>query len=185
MKEIKCFLVGLCVIFTGVIQAQTGAISGVVVDERGEPLIGASILVRGMAVGTTSNIDGRFEVLTSEGTRLVVSYLGMQTAEISAVDNMVVQLLPDQSYDASLIPFGEITSTKQNLVSSVGVVNSEQIDKKNTTELTNALVGMVAGVHVVTPFGHPASNASLCIRGISSLNLRTSFCGRRYPVCRW
>ena len=106
MKEIKCFLVGLCVIFTGAIQAQTGAISGVVVDERGEPLIGASILVRGMAVGTTSNIDGRFEVLTSEGTRLVVSYVGMQTAEISAVNNMVVQLLPDQFYDASLIPPG-------------------------------------------------------------------------------
>ena len=173
MKEIKCFLVGLCVIFTGVIQAQTGAISGVVVDERGEPLIGASILVRGMAVGTTSNIDGRFEVLTSEGTRLVVSYVGMQTAEISAVNNMVVQLLPDQFYDASLIPFGEVTSTKQNLVASVGVVNSEQIDKKNTTELTNALAGMVAGVHVVTPSGQPGSNASLRIRGISSLNLST------------
>ncbi len=146
-------------------------VKGTVVSGEGdEPVIGASIMVKGTTNGTITDIDGTFELSTSDGDILVVSYIGMKTQEVAAKNGMTIHLEEDAQMIDEVITVAYGTSTKKSFTGSATVVSSEKIEKKNATEVSKALAGEVAGVRVVNSSGQPGTSATIVVRGMGSVN---------------
>lgn len=165
-----------CLFIAGIslVSAQSKAVSGKVVSaENGEPIIGASIVVKGTtSQGTISDVDGNFTLnVPSSSNTLVISYIGMESVETEAVDGMVVELhsATEALDEVMVVAYG--TAKKSAFTGSATVVNSEKISKVQSSNVANALVGKVAGVQLNTASGQPgATTPSIRVRGISSIN---------------
>ena len=171
MRKLTLLVAGLFMLCASAVYGQSRTISGTVVTSSdNEPVIGASILVKGTTNGTISDVDGSFELQVSDGAILVVSYVGLKTAEVPAKNGVVIKMEADAVALEEVITVAYGTSTKKAFAGSATVVSSEQMDKKNPTEISKALAGTVAGVQVVNTSGQPGSTASIRIRGIGSVN---------------
>jgi len=151
--------------------AQTIDVGGVVVDSRGEAVIGASVMVKGTKVGTVTNSDGQFSLKGVRSTeRLVVSYIGMLTQEMKAKPNLRIVLEDDNAQldEVMVVAFGK--QKRSSFTGSAGVVDSKILDKKQVTNPLSALNGEVAGVQLIDNSGDPASSPTIRIRGFSSIN---------------
>ncbi len=150
-------------------------VSGVVVDEKGEPVIGASIQVKGGSVGTISDFDGEFTLnAPDDATTLVVSFVGMQPQEVAIKKNVRVTLHESTEVVQEIVVTGYGNVSKGSFAGSAQAVDADAIEKKSPSEISKALAGEVAGVQVVTTSGQPGSSASIRIRGIGSINSSTS-----------
>lgn len=172
MKKFTLLLTAFLTLGAGLALAD---VKGTVVSgENDEPVIGASIVVKGTTNGTITDMDGVFELPVSAGDVLVVSYIGMKTQEVPAKNGMTIHLEEDAQMIDEVISVAYGTSTKKSFTGSATVVSSEKIEKKNATEVSKALAGEVAGVQVVNSSGQPGTNASIRIRGIGSVNSSTA-----------
>ena len=146
-------------------------VSGVVVYENGEPVIGASIQAQGTTQGTISDYDGKFEMEVPESVKtLVISYVGMATQEVAAGKNLRITMKENSEIIQEVVVTGYGTVSKGAYAGSAQAVKAEDIEKKNPSDITKALAGEVAGVQVVNSSGQPGSVASIRIRGIGSIN---------------
>ncbi|MBO5619519.1 MAG: SusC/RagA family TonB-linked outer membrane protein [Paludibacteraceae bacterium] len=146
-------------------------VSGVVVYENGEPVIGASIQAKGSSKGTISDYDGKFEMEIPESVKtLVVSYVGMETQEVAVGKNLKITMKENSEVIQEVVVTGYGNVSKGSFAGSAQAVNAENIEKKSPSEISKALAGEVAGVQVVTTTGQPGEAASIRIRGIGSLN---------------
>ena len=151
--------------------AQSKKISGIVVDEGGEPVIGASVLVTGTTTGTISDYDGNFELTVPESAKtLTVSYMGMQTQEVAIKSNMRIVMHESTEVLQEVIAVAYGNAPKGSFAGSAQAVNAENIEKKNPSEISKALAGEVAGVQVINTSGQPGTNATIRIRGLGSIN---------------
>ena len=151
--------------------AQAQAISGKVLDaSTGEPIVGASVVVQGTSTGSITSVDGEFTVECAPGAKLMVSFIGMATVEAEAKDGMVVELSENTSQldEVMVVAFG--TTTKKSFTGSASVVKSENIEKRQSSNVTNTLAGSVAGVQGMSSNGQPGEVTSIRIRGIGSIN---------------
>ena len=164
-------LLTLCLLTMG-LWAQTKQISGVVVDEKGEPVIGASVQVKGTTQGTITDFDGQFALsVANDAKTLVVSYVGMQTQEVAIKGtNIRVTMQENSEVIQEVVVTGYGSVTKGSFAGSAQAVTSETIEKKTPSEISKALAGEVAGVQVINTSGQPGTNASIRIRGIGSAN---------------
>ena len=145
-------------------------VSGVVVYEDGEPVIGASIQAQGTTQGTISDYDGKFEMEVPESVKtLVISYVGMATKEVAAGKNLRITMSENSEVIQEVVVTGYGNVSKGSFAGSAVAVNAEDIEKKSPSEVTKALAGEVAGVQVVNSSGQPGTNASIRIRGIGSI----------------
>lgn len=168
MKKIF-MLLALCLVSLGIMAEKQ--ISGVVVDEKGEPIIGASVQVKGTTTGTISDYDGEFALsVPDDATTLTVSFVGMQTQEVEIKKNMRVVMHEASEIIQEVVVTGYGNVSKGSFAGSAQAVNSETIEKKSPTEISKALAGEVAGVQVINTSGQPGTNATIRIRGIGSLN---------------
>lgn len=150
-------------------------VSGVVVDVKGEPVIGASIQAKGTTQGTISDYDGKFEMDVPESVKtLVVSFVGMATQEVAAGKNIKVVMSENSEVIQEVVVTGYGTVSKGAYAGSAQAVKAEDIEKKNPSDVTKALAGEVAGVQVVTSSGQPGTVASIRIRGIGSISANSS-----------
>ncbi len=173
MKKLFTLLT-LCVLSLS-LYAQDIYVSGIVVDEKGEPIVGATIQVPGTSLGTISDYDGNFELTVPESAKtLTVSYIGMQTAEVAVQENVRVTLHEATEMIQDVVVTGYGNVAKGTYVASVSQVDAEAIDKKSPSEISKALAGEVAGVQVTNGSGQPGSNASIKIRGLGSINSSSS-----------
>ena len=165
----------LCLLAMGVF-AQNKQISGVVVDEKGEPVIGASVQVKGTTNGTITDFDGNFALSVSNDAKtLVVSYVGMATQEVAITgSNLNVTLKENTEVIQEVVVTGYGNVTKGSFAGSAQAINSETIDKKTPSEISKALAGEVAGVQVINTSGQPGTSATIHIRGIGSANASTT-----------
>lgn len=171
MRKLTLLVAGLFMLCASAVYGQSRTVSGTVVSlEDNEPVIGASILVKGTTNGTISDYDGKFELQVPDNAILVVSYMGMKTLEVPAKNGMVIEMEADAIVLDDVITVAYATSTRKAFAGSAAVVGSEQMEKKNPTEISKALAGTVAGVQVVNTSGQPGSTASIRIRGIGSIN---------------
>lgn len=171
MRKLTLLVAGLFMLCASAVYGQSRTISGTVVTASdNEPVIGASILVKGTTNGTISDVDGSFELQVSDGAILVVSYVSLQTTEVPAKNGVVIKMEAGAYEIDEVITVAYGTSTKKAFAGSATVVSSEQMEKKNPTEISKALAGTVAGVQVVNTSGQPGSTASIRIRGIGSVN---------------
>lgn len=172
MKKIF-MLLALCLVSLGIMAEKQ--ISGVVVDEKGEPIIGASVQVKGTTTGTISDYDGEFALsVPDDATTLTVSFVGMQTQEVEIKKNMRVVMHEASEIIQEVVVTGYGNVSKGSFAGSAQAVNSETIEKKSPTEISKALAGEVAGVQVINTSGQPGTNATIVVRGIGSLNGSTT-----------
>ncbi|NCD13229.1 MAG: SusC/RagA family TonB-linked outer membrane protein, partial [Epsilonproteobacteria bacterium] len=169
MKRKLMMFLSLFFLGIGIISAQT-QVRGTVVDENGDPAIGATIQIKGTTQGTVTDIDGIFILSAPSNSTLVVSYVGYETQELPVSANMRVELVPDSELldEVLVVAFG--TAKKSAFTGSAKVVDSEQLSKSQVTSVTNALAGAVPGLQLTSNSGAPGSTASIKIRGFSSLN---------------
>lgn len=146
-------------------------ISGLVLDSKDEPVIGASVMVKGTTTGTITDYDGEFILsVNDDATTLVVSFVGMQQQEVAIKERMTIVLHEATEMLEDIVVTGYGNVSKGSFAGSAQAVDAEVIEKKSPTEISKALAGEVAGVQVINTSGQPGTNATLVIRGVGSLN---------------
>lgn len=155
------------------VYAQT-TVSGLVIDSNHEPVIGASVLVKGTSTGTATDFDGRFTVkVPNENSMLVISYVGCETREIAAnspelASGIVLHENVQNLDEVVVIGYGSVK--KSDATGSVIAIKPDEFNKGNRVTAQDALVGKVAGVNVVTGSGAPGSGATIRVRSGASLS---------------
>lgn len=148
-------------------------IKGVVGDGNNEPLIGATVKVKGTNIVTVTDMDGNFELEVPSGAELVVSYIGFndQTVKISGSKSKYdVELQENTNSLDELVVIGYGTVKKKDLTGAVAAVKGDELVNKRTTMLSNALQGSLSGVTVSRNSSAPGSGASsIRVRGITTI----------------
>ena len=144
-------------------------VTGVIVDEKGEPIIGASILEKGTSNGTITDFDGNFTLEVAEGATLEISYVGYASQSLPAKANMNIVLKEDTEVLEEVVVVGYGVQKKSDLTGSISQVSDKDLQKTPAPSIGAALEGRAAGLQV-TGSGAPGSNVSLNIRGIGSIN---------------
>lgn len=147
-------------------------VKGVVIDEQGEPLIGASVFIKGTSEGVVTDMDGTFALSVHEGAVLTVSYIGYlpKDVEVGNRDNFNITLEPDSKTLEEVVVIGYGTVKKKDLTGSVASVRGDDLAAKKTTTLSNALQGTLSGVLVQRSGNAPgASASSIRVRGITTM----------------
>ena len=169
MTLLTCFLM-----VAGMVTAQSQKVTGVVTSATdGEPVIGASVAVKGIAtLGAITDLDGKFEIsnVPSTARTLVVSFVGMQTKEVAIRPYVKIELEEDAEALEEVIVQAFGTSKKSAFTGSAAVVNAEKLADVQTAAVTNALAGKVAGVQLTSSNGAPGAKSTIRIRGFSSIN---------------
>ena len=159
-------------LFSIFINAQEVNVSGSVYDaESGELLPGASIVVSGTNIGTTTDFDGNFFLDNIPiNNQIVVSYLGYDdyTINIETSTTLSIGLKLASSKLDEIVVIGYGTQTKKEVTGAVTVIGSESIQKLNPTRVEQALQGQVSGVNITSGSGSPGSGLNIRIRGIST-----------------
>ena len=152
-------------------QAQLSGLQGTVLDEAGDPVIGASVIEKSNPKnGTITNIDGQFTMKVSEGTALVISYIGYVSQEVNAKNNMTVTLKEDQTTLQDVVVIGYGVQKKSVVTASIAKVSADDLDGKTRLRAEDALKGMAAGVQVTSASGQPGAKSMIRIRGIGTIN---------------
>ncbi len=149
------------------------SISGTVVDDQGLPLPGATIIVKGTKVGTTTDFDGNFElVLPADATTLLVSYLGYKSTEIEIGSeiNFTITLESDSAQLDEVVVVGYGTLAKKKLTGSIISISSETIVDVPALSPESAIIGQVAGVQVQETSGEPGASPNIRVRGSGSIS---------------
>lgn len=163
----------LCALLAGIslAVAQTSISGTVLTAEDDEPVIGASILVKGTNASTITDNDGKFTIKIPEGAgrTLVITYIGMERQEVFARNGMVVKLTSsDQALD-DVVVVGYQTIRKEAKTGSIATVKGDDLASIPETSVDKMLSGKMAGVSVSSTNGQPGSAATIRVRGTSSI----------------
>ena len=171
MKRVT-FLLMCLLLSIGLVSAQTRVTGVVISADDGQPVIGASVVVKGATgTGTATDIDGKFTLtVPANATHLIVSYIGMITQEVSVSANMRITLHPDmQQLDEVVVTALGISRDRKSLGYAVQQVEGEELSKIRTGNVINSLSGRVAGVQIMSSSGQLGGGAKINIRGNTSL----------------
>jgi len=190
MKEVKLlvqiermfllpFLIGVCIFLLGpecnIAWAQERTkVTGKVLDSSGGPIVGATVVLKGQAIGTVTNMDGVFTLTSvAQGTILQISYIGYLTKEIEARFDLPLSIVLDEDIrsleEVQVVAYGN--QKKVTITGAIASVSGDDLLKTPTASLSNALSGLVTGLSSVQYSGEPgADDAEIYIRGITTLN---------------
>ena len=150
-------------------------VKGVISDEMGIPLPGASIVEQGTVNGVSSDFDGNYYIEVPQGSTLEFSFVGYgnQTFLVNESTGLDVTLFPDNELEeVVVVAFGK--QTKETIVGSVAVISSESLNNQSATTITQAIQGSIPGINIINPGGIPGTNPTIRIRGIGSINAEAS-----------
>ena len=154
--------------FTAV--AQTMKATGVITDASGEPLIGATVMLKGTKRGVTTDVNGHFSIDAPNGSTLIVSYVGMVTREIKVGGKPVnVTLEGGNALDEVVVTALGIKREKKSLGYAVDDINAEELMKNKNTNAINSLAGKIAGVSITQSSGSAGAGSQIILRGGTSL----------------
>jgi TonB-linked SusC/RagA family outer membrane protein len=184
MKHMKSLLMNLLrlvfllnVIFatpmrSEIVQQQTKTITGTVVDELGEPLIGATVSVLGTTTGTITNLTGEFRLNVVTGAEIRITYMGYlpYTFRVENQNNYLITLGEESEQLDEIVVVGYGTMKKSDISGSVVSVNQAEMMKRNPISIVQGLQGAAAGVMVTRNSGTPAGEATIRIRGVATVN---------------
>ncbi len=174
-RLLKCWTsaLALFLLLTGTSMAQDSkTISGTVSGADGLPLIGVNILVQGTSTGTVTDFDGKYSIEAATGDVLVFSYTGYEMQEITVGNQTTLDLTMAEAVEVlnQIVVVGYGTQRKEDLTGAVSVVNTEEMKKQATSDVTQMLQGRVAGVSITTD-GQPGATPSVRVRGVSTFGL--------------
>ncbi|NIK91549.1 TonB-dependent receptor [Mangrovimonas sp. CR14] len=174
----SAFLLFLFVLSSSMIEAQTIQVTGTVTDgELGGPLVGANILVKGKAKGTTTDFDGNYSLdLDDSSAILIFSYTGFisQEVPVNGKTTIDVVLQPDQEALDEVVIIGYGTSKKSDLTGSVVTIDGGDLTAQPIASAAEALTGRLAGVQVTSTEGSPDAEINIRVRGAGSLTQDSS-----------
>ena len=167
-RKLFMFLTLFCM-GIGIVLAQT-QVRGTVVDEAGEPVIGATILVKGTTQGTTTDIDGRFTLSAPANGTLVVSYVGMKTQEVAVSASPRIVLHADTELLDELVVIGYGTQRKKDVTSSISQIKGDDLSSKASPSFMQQMAGRASGVQVISPSGDVTQPPRVVIRGVGTIS---------------
>lgn len=150
---------------------QASQVSGIVLDENGDALIGASVIVKGTQNGAATDMDGKFSLKANPGATLVISYMGYETMQVKAGRApLKVNMKPEDNSLDELVVIGYGAVKKRDLTGSVASVKSDDITRTPTSNPLEAIQGQVAGLDITRTSGDAGGGVSMVLRGNRSLN---------------
>ncbi len=169
MNVLKRFLLSFMLMLTCTILYAQTEITGTVVDETGETVIGATVIEKGTTNGTVTDFDGTFAIKVNPGATLVFSYVGYLNVEMPASNGMVVTMKEDALALNEIVVTGYTTQRKADLTGAVSVVSVTDLVKQNENNPIKAMQGRVPGMNISAD-GNPSGAATVRIRGTGTLN---------------
>ncbi|MBR1434179.1 MAG: carboxypeptidase-like regulatory domain-containing protein, partial [Bacteroidales bacterium] len=145
-------------------------VSGTVIDDMGEPVIGAGVVVKGTTEGTTTDLDGKFTFSVAKDAVLQIVSVGFNTLEINVdgrSDLGTITITPENELLEQVVVVGYGTQKKVDLTGSVAIVDADQMKKVSHSNISSMLEGKVAGVQI-TSDGQPGADPAVRIRGLGS-----------------
>ena len=178
MKNVKnllrCILVPILLLGLAPVSAYATIVKGTVLDEQGEPLIGASVVEKGAANGFSTDIDGNFQldIKDVQKAELTVSYIGYETKNVALNGRTEIQVTLKENSELldEVVVVGYGQMKRSDLTGSVTSVGQTAIEKSVPTSIDQVLAGRAAGVQIQANSGTPGASTSIRIRGINSLN---------------
>ena len=176
--QLLCFLCIAMLLLPSKVFAQSGMITGTVVDETGMSVIGATVMVKGTTNGTITDMDGNFSIQGGVGTVLSISYVGYTTLEMKVkklTGNHVV-LKEDSEVLEEVVVVGMDKQKRNTITAAVATVKSDAIVSRPVTDVTSALQGNVAGLNFASDAaesgvgGETGAEIKFNIRGVGSIN---------------
>lgn len=172
LKQIRIALVSIMLFFAASLSAQT--VKGTVIDNTGEPVIGASVFEQGVqSNGVATDIDGNFTLtLKGNSKKLKISYIGMKTQIVNVAGKSTVSVkLEDESNSLNdVVVIGYGTVKKKDLTGSVSSISSKEIANVPVSNVSEAMTGKLAGVNITTTEGSPDADVKIRVRGGGSLS---------------
>ena len=172
LKQIRIALVSILLFFAASLSAQT--VKGTVIDNTGEPVIGASVFEQGVqSNGVATDIDGNFTLtLKGNSKKLKISYIGMKTQIVNVAGKSTVSVkLEDESNSLNdVVVIGYGTVKKKDLTGSVSSISSKEIANVPVSNVSEAMTGKLAGVNITTTEGSPDADVKIRVRGGGSLS---------------
>lgn len=153
--------------------AQITKVTGTVTEANGEPVIGATVFIKGTTVGAYTEADGSFvlEKVPENAKTVVISFIGMLTQELPIAANMNVVLEPDsEQLDEVVISVAYGSAKKSSLTGAISAVNKEQIEKRPASNVVATLEGTTSGIQINSTMGQPGVDPSVRIRGVGTVN---------------
>lgn len=152
-------------------------ITGKIVDEKSQPLPGATVAIKGGTKGVSANAEGIFSIQAEKGQVLEFTYLGKVAETVTVESHSIINITLKEQAASDLnevVVIGYMTQKKADLTGAVSVVTTQELNKNHgTTNVLEALQGVVPGMHITTD-GNPTGNFGMQIRGLSSLNSTAS-----------
>lgn len=179
MKRRVILILSCLFLSIGFITAQTTRVTGVVIDDVGEPVIGASVVVKGTTIGTITEVDGAFTINVPEGNNtLVFSLVGMKAVEAKAAQDMRVTMVYDDTTlgEIEIVGAMGVKRSPRSIGYTQTVVDPDEAVLKAEPDLFRSLNGKIPGVHIASSSSTPGSATKVQVRGA------TSFYGSNEPL---
>ena len=144
-------------------------VTGTVLDETGQPMIGVGVVQQGTTNGATTDIDGKYTVTVPRGSNLEFSFVGYASQVIPAnASSINVNLEPDNTVLEETVVIGYGVQRKSDVTGAISQVKAADLENRSVTDVQNSLQGKTAGVQLISTSGAPGSESSMRIRGYSS-----------------
>lgn len=156
-----------------ILQQNRKSLQGLVHDQNGEPVIGATVALKGTSLKTITDIDGKFILTIPNDGVLVVSYIGFSTKELNTIGRIHFDIVMSEDVTSlsDVVVIGYGTQKKATLTGAVSAISGERLQERKVASLSNALQGTMPGVTIQQTSGQPgADGASIRIRGLGSIN---------------
>ena len=149
-------------------------VKGTVIDSEDNPVVGATVVIKGTTEGTITDIDGNYSISVTPGQVLEFSYVGMQPSQVTVGNQRTINIkMADGEMLDEVVAIGYGTVRKSHLTGAVSSVSAKDIQASVQRSTASALQGRIPGVTVSTNTGQPGENMSINIRGVSSLQSTT------------
>ncbi len=172
MKKLTIFLITVMTCL-GIYAQDVNVTGTVVASTDGEPLIGATVMVKGTSTGTATDLDGKFTIQAKKGSSLLVSYVGYKSQEVKVtgpMSDVKVTLVEDSEMLDDVVVVGYGTQKKSVVTAAISKVSEKEISQTAPVRVEDALKGLTAGVTVTTPNGQPGHSNQIRVRGVGTIN---------------
>lgn len=150
--------------------AQTQVSGTVVSGDDGQPIVGATIRVVGTNTGTVTDVDGKFAIPVPNGSKITVSYIGMNAKTVNANENMTITLNPDDASLDEVIVTGYGNFKKTSFTGAASTLSTDKLQDVPATSIQSKLAGGVSGVTITSSSGAPGAMSDIRVRGMGSIN---------------
>lgn len=163
LYSLACLWCMLAVPYGSALAQETGIVNGQVINTKGMPLVGVSVIIKGTTQGVSTNLEGGFQIEITPGDILSISYMGYKSVElpVSELGNAPIVLEEDVSLLDEVVIVGYGTVKKKDLTGAVGSIKSSDIGDVSVTDVGQMIQGRIAGVSVTNNNGLPGSGTKI------------------------